>query len=83
MNHYVGWLHEVGKLVYIIGSLDKTTQVKAKLDPNDSKYQPYKSEIALIFAALNNFQETLSRKKNLKCEKVSWEQTGSAKYLKE
>lgn len=44
MNHYVGWLHEVGKLVYIIGSLDKTTQVKAKLDPNDSKYQSYKQK---------------------------------------
>lgn len=41
MNLYANWLHDVGKLVYIIGNFTETAQVKKILDPADPRYHDF------------------------------------------
>lgn len=38
MNHYVGWLHDVAKLVYLVGNYERTATIKKLLEPTDQKY---------------------------------------------
>lgn len=41
MSLYANWLHEVGKLVYLIGNFSDTAQLKKILDPADPKYNSH------------------------------------------
>jgi hypothetical protein len=44
MNHYVNWLHDVAKLVYLVGNFEMTGKLKKILDPADPKYPlPYQT----------------------------------------
>ena len=80
MNHYVNWLHDVAKLVYIVGNYDQAVKIKKWLDPSDNKYcLPY-PETKFFSGVSNNSPRKLSRRLRSKVPgKASSEPTGSRK----
>jgi len=62
MNLYANWLHDVGKLVYIIGNFTDTAQLKKILDPVDPRYEDTHSEIAFTLGPTRSFQLMLYAK---------------------
>jgi len=62
MNHYVNWLHDVAKLVMIVGNYDQTAKIKKWLDPADNKYSLSYPETKFFSDVSNNFLNKLSRR---------------------
>lgn len=80
MNHYVNWLHDVAKLVYIVGNYDQAAKIKKLLDPSDNKYCLPHSETKFFSGVSNNSPRTLSRRLRSKVPaKVLSGPTGSRK----
>jgi len=58
MNLYANWLHDVGKLVYIIGNFSETAQLKKILDPADPRFLDFNAGIAFTSRLTKSFQTT-------------------------
>jgi hypothetical protein len=84
MITYANWLHEVGKLVYIIGNLNETALIKKTLDPADPKYLHLHPEIVSTFAVWRNFPRMHWQKSSSQgYVRVSCVRTGFTKYYSE